>query len=692
MTDLLPPGLPAAGPARIAGAFSGAGPSGTEALIYGTRWLGSVTYSFPNGLGDFAGGPAPYEAEAFAPATARQAEAVRATLTGNGSGPQVMNTMSVTALTGLEIGQVAGGAGDLRVAQSGRVPTAQAYYPGDHPSAGDLWFGNGGAYPGIDYSAPALGSYAYHTVMHELGHALGLQHPHEGSLVLDDARDNVEYTVMSYRSYAGSSRDSFLYGEWDGPQSYMMLDIAALQTLYGADYATRAGTTHYSWDPLTGTMFVDGVPQGTPGGNRVFLTVWDGGGRDVFDFSNYAHDLRIDLAPGAFSRLAPEQLAQLGDGRIAAGNVYNALLHAGDVRSLIEDAHGGAGQDDIAGNQADNALWGGGGNDRLEGREGNDLLIGGEGFDTATLRGQFLAGGAEGRLESRITAWDASGITVTSYSVGAANPAGVAVDRDLLNGIETLRFSDGAIVLDGSALLDPFDYARAGTDVFRAGLNAHSHYDQSGWREGRDPSVHFSTRGYLAANADVRAAGVNPLDHYQQDGWREGRDPKADFDLRFYRIFNPDVAAASIDPLAHYAQFGQAEGRRSFAAVGDDIRAGFDATHYLLANPDVGLAGAPAEAHYRQSGWREGRDSSAIFDTGGYLAAYADVRAAGIDPLAHYMADGWREGRDPSARFDSGAYLAAYTDVAAAGINPLQHFLTSGLYEGRSAFADGVFG
>ncbi|MDQ1080328.1 M10 family metallopeptidase [Pseudoroseomonas cervicalis] len=673
--------------AQAAWFFGSSGQADVDALIYGTRWTGTLTYSIPRSMGDYSGYTGwNNETWSFVAVSPMMVEAVRATLTGGSAHQNVLGAMSVAALTGLNIVQVDGGAGDLRYGQTSRTQTAMAYLPSSSPLGGDVWFNSS------TYANPRLGNYAYHTVLHETGHALGLKHPHEYSPYLDYARDSIEFTVMSYRSYAGSARDMYRYGEWDGPQSYMMLDIAALQTLYGADYVTRSGATNYSWDPNSGQMFIDGIGQGTPGGNRVFLTLWDGGGHDVYDLSNYATDLRVDLAPGASSLISGSQLANLGDGHRASGNVYNALLYQGDTRSLIEDARGGSGHDTIQGNQAANTLWGNAGNDTLEGREGNDLLIGGEGFDVAVLRGQFLTGGAEGRLESRVMAWEASGVTVTTYRITSGNRAGEAVDSDRLVGIETLRFTDGAIVLDGTALLDPFDYARGNQDVFRAGLNAHSHYDQFGWREGRDPSEHFSTRGYLSANADVRAAGINPLDHYQADGWREGRDPSAGFDLRLYRLYNPDVAAANIDPLTHYAQFGQAEGRRIGAAIGDDIRGGFDATYYLLANPDVGMAGLSAEAHYRQFGWREGRDSSAWFDTSAYLAAYADVRAAGIDPLAHYMANGWREGRDPSAGFDSSAYLTAYADVAAAGVNPLQHFLTSGIYEGRSPFSDGVIG
>src|SRR4029077_1997426 len=56
-----------------------------------------------------------------------------------------------------------------------------------------------------------------------------------------------------------------------------------------------------------------------------------------------------------------------------------------------------------------------------------------------------------------------------------------------------------------------------------AGINPLAHFETSGWREGRDPSLAFDTRGYLAANPDVAAAGINPLDHYLMNGIYEGR-------------------------------------------------------------------------------------------------------------------------------------------------------------------------
>src|SRR3954469_10591997 len=191
---------------------------------------------------------------------------------------------------------------------------------------------------------------------------------------------------MSYRSYYNAPTDYVRNEQWGYAQTYMMLDIAALQSMYGADFTTRAGNTTYRWNPTTGEMSIDGIGQGRPGANRIFLTLWDSGGRDTYDLSNYDNGVNVELAPGGWSVLAAGQLARLDSTVNARGNVFNALQYQGDARSLIEDAIGGAGHDTLRGNAADTHLQGGAGNDNLWGDAGNDALEGGSGSDT-------LAGG-----------------------------------------------------------------------------------------------------------------------------------------------------------------------------------------------------------------------------------------------------------------------------------------------------------
>ena len=83
----------------------------------------------------------------------------------------------------------------------------------------------------------------------------------------------------------------------------------------------------------------------------MFLTVWDGGGNDTYDFSNYTTNLHVDLRPGEWTLLSDPypafQLAHLGDGGHARGNIANAWLYQDNTASIIENAISGVGDDQI---------------------------------------------------------------------------------------------------------------------------------------------------------------------------------------------------------------------------------------------------------------------------------------------------------------------------------------------------------
>jgi serralysin len=379
-----------------------------DALLIGSRWSGpSLSYSDPDRGSDYGMGyPAdddldgiPASRDGFAPLSPAQRRAMHAALDADPhTQPAAHAGFSLEGLTALKVtyAGAGSGAGTLRFANSGDAAsppdTAYAYYPSSSDTGGDVWFDHSGR-------RPAAGNYDALTLLHETGHALGLRHGHEIPGALPAAWDSLEFTVMTYRSYIGAPVDYYHEGPVDFPQSFMMLDIAALQHLYGADFTTNAGNTTYSWNPATGATSVNGAVAITPAGNRVFLTVWDGGGADTYDLSAYGSDLAIDLRPGKHSTFAPGQLADLGggpNGGHARGNLFNALQHHGDPRSLIENATGGRGDDQIMGNGAKNRLAGNAGDDRLLGLGGADRLLGGDGADA--LRGgtgaDSLTGGA----------------------------------------------------------------------------------------------------------------------------------------------------------------------------------------------------------------------------------------------------------------------------------------------------------
>ena len=118
------------------------------------------------------------------------------------------------------------------------------------------------------------------------------------------------------------------------------------------------------------------------------MTVWDGGGNDTFDFSNYTTNLSVDLNPGQWTILdtsaAHAQRADLGNNGaggpeyFARGNIANALLdpnNPNETASLIENAIGGLGNDHITGNTVDNTLTGGPGNDTIDGLGGTNTAV-----------------------------------------------------------------------------------------------------------------------------------------------------------------------------------------------------------------------------------------------------------------------------------------------------------------------------
>ncbi|MDQ0454340.1 M10 family metallopeptidase C-terminal domain-containing protein [Rhizobium paknamense] len=354
-----------------------------DALVGGSKWTDStITYSFTSSASDYGSSYSSLNEQnnGYASLNATQKAVVQTVFAEVSS----FTNLSFSENTGSDVSSAT-----MKFGKTLATSTAHAYYPGNYEAAGDSWFRNNGT-----YDNPVMGNYAYNEgFYHEIGHALGLAHGHEvrkGFLKLNAKYDSNEYTVMTYRDYVGDSTTDGSENEtWGNAQSYMMYDIAALQYLYGANYSdtgeTFSGDTVYTFSDTTGEMFINGDGVGTPGGNRIFRTIWDGNGTDTYDLSNYTTDLKIDLRPGEWSTFSQDQLADLDGGsrstNLARGNVANALLYNNDVRSLIENAVGGSGNDTITGNQGNNELWGGTGNDKIYGGLGNDTLHGGDGND-----------------------------------------------------------------------------------------------------------------------------------------------------------------------------------------------------------------------------------------------------------------------------------------------------------------------
>ena len=235
---------------------------------------------------------------------------------------------------------------------------AFAFLPGSRDaasSAGDVWVNSS-----ISYNqTPSSTNYGWFTLLHEIGHALGLSHPGDydasanGVLTYTNNagyyEDSNQYTVMSYFDGAatGMSAGTAI------PMTPMLDDIAAIQRLYGANMSTRTGDDIYGWNNNQSMPWFNVSGRPIP-----VYAVWDAGGIDTFNFSVSGGAQTIDLRQGSFS--------DVSGGR---GNVSIAY------GTIIENAVGAVGNDTIYGNSANNRITGNGGQDFVDGGLGDDTLV-----------------------------------------------------------------------------------------------------------------------------------------------------------------------------------------------------------------------------------------------------------------------------------------------------------------------------
>lgn len=113
----------------------------------------------------------------------------------------------------------------------------------ESPDGGDVWINS--ADRSLNSGKFFAGNFYYSVLMHEIGHALGLKHPHESNnarFILDKSLDNGLHTVMSYNSAPDSTlvkitgnQAKYQINTYSlTPTSFMPLDIEALHNIFMA--------------------------------------------------------------------------------------------------------------------------------------------------------------------------------------------------------------------------------------------------------------------------------------------------------------------------------------------------------------------------------------------------------------------------------------------------------------------------
>ena len=327
------------------------------------------------------------------------------------------------------------------VSEDDDTKVAFAYLPGPGFNAGNVW---------LNADDEALnkaenlvdGSYHSTTIIHEIGHALGLTHSQDAyggrSLrLLGHEHNTRSYTIMAYSEAWNDPIDSFISNRTHGPTSLMINDITTLQYIYGTNETWARGDTVYA----------------LYGRDVLHETIWDTGGNDTITWEGGETSARIDLNAGSFSSFGdvtgPESSLLGTWGGIEHGSGLVAIA----LGVSIENATGGQGDDILTGNEVVNKLDGGDGHDIASYRsspEGVSVSLGGapdrEGFVTG-----HEGGHAAGDRLIRIEGIEGSSFADTLTGDGGDN---------------TLEGSGGGDVLDGGDGHDIASYRSSPEGVF----------------------------------------------------------------------------------------------------------------------------------------------------------------------------------------------------------------------------------
>lgn len=225
---------------------------------------------------------------------------------------------------------------------------ARAFFPSPAQSQSPYVGAAGDVYLNINSQGNTLPSYepgsaGWFLLLHELGHSVGLKHPHDnggnGRPTLSDigfATLDIDLaTIMSYNDEAFAN-----LVQWD-PSTPMVLDALALQHLYGPNTSTNAGDTVHRL-----------------AANNFYATLWDASGTDTLDVQSekegwtiYLPDVVLTSSVGTHVGLATPSadlnkqvpgtiMWLLGDMENVRGSAWDDVIYTSALPNQIQTGQG----------------------------------------------------------------------------------------------------------------------------------------------------------------------------------------------------------------------------------------------------------------------------------------------------------------------------------------------------------------
>jgi serralysin len=253
-----------------------------------------------------------------------------------------------------------------------------------------------------------IGGYGWQTLIHEIGHAMGLKHPGSYNAgggttpppYLPKATDNRAMSIMSYNnpvasnviSLSGTSSDAgYTYSyslSTSNPGTYQTYDLAALQYLYGANTSTVGSDLSFT------------------NSYSSFQTVWaPQSGGVTLNASSVTRANLFDLREGGYSSIGlrstdADKIAEIKDkftelgfsstnATAAANAAYNNLKLSKDSRkvTLNKTLYDGKNNLALAYGSKFSSVKGGSSTDKFYVSSYNATIDGGAGSDTVYLPG-----------------------------------------------------------------------------------------------------------------------------------------------------------------------------------------------------------------------------------------------------------------------------------------------------------------